>query len=108
MEIKDILIESCPSARFIGKCYGTEKADWAEFWANGWFDTLENHHNLLSINANGYSELIRSVNSQPEHWLGMFFAKNTTVPDGFECVDIPLMEYAVCYLYGDPNKWGAV
>ena len=104
MEIVKLVRESCPAARFIGKRYGTSAANWGEFWANGWFDILENQPGLLSVNDNGYSEAIRVINGQPEHWLGMFFSEGIPVPEGFESVDIPATEYAVCYLYGSPDS----
>lgn len=102
MEIVKIKRESCPAARFIGKRYGVGAADWGEFWANGWFEILEKTPGLLPVNDNGYSEAIRMAHNQPEHWLGMFFEEGAAVPKGFESVDIPPMEYAVCYLYGNP------
>lgn len=104
MKITKIAQENCPAARFIGKCYPTGKADWGEFWANGWFDILEKQPGLLPINDQGYTEAIRVVDGTPEHWLGMFFTANTAVPEGFQYVDILPMEYAVCYLYGNPES----
>lgn len=102
MKIERVLQENCPAAVFIGKRY-PGPANWSEWWANGWFDTLENLSGALPINDNGYIEAIRSVDGCPEHWLGMFFAVGTAIPVGFDCVEIPSMKYAVCYLYGDPG-----
>lgn len=101
MEITRIIRESCPSARFVGKKYDGA-ANWEEWWANGWFDILEKL-SRLPINDNGYIEAIHTVNDSPEHWLGMFFPPNTAVPEPFQFVDIPALDYAVCYLYGSPE-----
>lgn len=103
MTIQKIVREICPAARFIGKKYAGP-ADWGEWWANGWFDTLERLPGLLPVNDDGYSEAVHIVNGAPEHWLGMFLAAGTPVPAGFESVDMPPMEYAVCYLYGNPDS----
>lgn len=103
MKIESIRQEACPEARFIGKKY-PGPANWDEWWANGWFDTLENHSGLLPINDGGYTEAVHIVDGSPEHWLGMFFAADTPVPEGFAYIDIPPMEYAVCFLYGNPEN----
>lgn len=34
----------------------------------------------------------------------MLFSAETEVPDGFECISIPPLEYAVCYLQGDQQN----
>lgn len=102
MKITNITQESCPAARFIGKRYGGA-ANWGEWWENGWFDILEKLPGL-PINDGGYIEAIRFANGSQEHWLGMFFPAGTTVPEPFEFVDLPAIEYAVCYLYGNPEN----
>ncbi|MDE6837470.1 MAG: GyrI-like domain-containing protein [Acutalibacter sp.] len=104
MTITNITRENCPAARLIGKRYAVGAANWGEFWGNGWFDQLEKLPGLLDINDNGYTEAIRVVDGKPEHWLGMYFSQDTAVLEGFDCVEIPPMEYAVCYLYGDPEN----
>lgn len=103
MKIQSIRQESCPAAKFIGKKY-PGPANWGEWWANGWFDILENLPGLLPVNDGSYIEAIHIVNGSPEHWLGMFFAADTGVPEGFESISIPPMEYAVCFLYGSPDN----
>lgn len=104
MKITKITRESCPAARFIGKRYPVGAANWGEFWANGWFDELEKLPGLLEINDAGYTEAVRVIDGEPEHWLGMFFAADTAAPAQFDSVDMPPMEYAVCYLYGSPDS----
>lgn len=102
MTITRIERESWPALRFIGKKY-PGPANWGEWWANGWFDTLEALP-VLELNQDSYTEAIHIVNGQPEHWLGMFFPAGTRPPEGFHAVDIPAMDYALCYLYGDPDS----
>lgn len=103
MTITKITRESCPAAVFIGKKY-SGPANWGEWWANGWFDTLGALPGLLPINGDAYTEAIRIVDGTPEHWLGMFFASGTAVPEGFQAAEMQPMEYAVCYLYGSPDN----
>ena len=104
MKITKITREICPAARFIGKRYPVGGDDWGEFWAKGWFDELEKLPGLLDINDAGYTGAIRVVEGEPEHWLGMFFATDTIAPAHFNSVDMQPMEYAVCYLYGNPDN----
>ena len=102
MTIMKIEKESWPSLRFIGKKY-PGPANWGEWWANGWFDILEALP-VLELNLDSYTEGVRIFGGKPEHWLGMFFPGNTQAPEGFEAVDIPAMDFALCYLYGDPDN----
>lgn len=96
MEIVKIVRESCPAARFIGKKY-TSSPDWGEWWEKGWFDILESAPRL-DFNGDAYLGAVRIVDGDPERWVGMLFAPNTPVPEGFEHVDIEPLDYAVCYL----------
>lgn len=96
MEIVKIVRESCPAARFIGKKY-TSSPDWGEWWEKGWFDILESAPRL-DFNGDAYLGAVRIVDGSPERWVGMLFAPNTPVPEGFEHVDIEPTDYAVCYL----------
>lgn len=103
VQILEIKEESCPAARFIGKRY-PGPGNWGEWWENGWFDILEQIPGL-PINDNGYIGAVHIVDGAPEYWIGMFFPEDTLVPEGFSAVDIPPLDYAVCYLYakeGDP------
>lgn len=103
MKIERIARERCPAARFIGKCY-QGPANWSEWWENGWFDILDSLPGALQINDHAYIEIIRIAGGKEEHWLGMFFSQDCEVPGGFDSVDLPPMEYAVCYLYGSPES----
>ena len=99
MEMKE---DRWPAARFIGKKY-TSGANWGEWWANDWFSVLEKQPGL-AINDDSYIGAVHIVDGMPEYWIGMFFAPDTAVPEGFEYVDIESMDYAICYLYGNPDN----
>ena len=96
-ELLRIEREICPAALFIGKQY--EKPNWGEWWENGWFDVLEAIPGL-SVNDDGYIGLMRTIAGKTEYWIGMFFPVDTSVPEGFDAVELPAADYAVCYLYG--------
>ena len=101
-KIVDFGLEHCPAARFIGKRY-MENANWGEWWENGWFAILEKLP-PLEINGDAYIGAVRVVNGAPERWIGMFFPMDTVVPEGFDFVDIEPTDYAVFYLYGNPDN----
>lgn len=102
VEILEVKRESWPATRFIGKKYKS-KPNWGEWWQNDWFAILESKERL-SFNGDAYIGAVHMVNGMPEYWIGMFFHTDTTVPDGFESVDIGPLEYAVCYLYDKENS----
>ena len=96
VKILNIQKESCPRALFIGKRY-EGAPDWGEWWANDLFAKLEVHPRL-PFNDDAYIGMVRVLSGAPERWIGMFFPEGTPVPEGFEAVEIPPMDYAVCYL----------
>ena len=102
VKILEIKKESCPATRLIGKKY-EGRANWGEWWANNWFETLESHE-CIPFNGDAYIGAVHIVNGMPERWIRMFFPVNTEVPEGFEYVDIEPLEYAVCYLYDKENS----
>lgn len=102
VKILEMKRESCPAARFIGKRYH-DGSGWGEWWANGWFDVLESIPGL-PINDDGYIGAVRMVNGTPEYWIGMFYASDTEVPEGFEFMDMEPLEYAVFYLFGSETS----
>lgn len=102
VKILEIKKENSPAARFIGKKYNTAP-NWGEWWQNDWFSILEKNKRL-PINDDAYIGAVHIAADAPEHWIGMFFPINTTVPDGFEYIDIAPTEYAVCYLYDKENS----
>ena len=99
LEIKQ---ESCPATRLIGKKY-TGGANWGEWWENNWFEALEAMP-ALAFNGDAYIGAVHIVGGMPEYWIGMFFAEDTEVPEGFEYVDIEPLNYAVCYLQDKENS----
>ena len=102
VKILEIKKESCPATRLIGKKY-EGRANWGEWWANNWFETLESHE-CISFNGDAYIGAVHIVNGMPERWIGMFFPVDTEVPEGFEFIDIEPLDYAVCYLYDKENS----
>ncbi len=98
IKILEMKREDCPAARFIGKKY-MDAPNWGEWWANGWFDLLEQTEGL-PINDHGYIGAVHIVDGMPERWIGMFFPADTPVPEEFEAVDMAPLSYAVFYLYG--------
>lgn len=92
-----------PALRLIGRT-GTRWADW---WAGGWFDTLE-HHTVPPCDPD-YVDCYRICNGQEEAWIGMLFPQNAPVPESFHTVELPAGDYALCYLRGredDPGLYG--
>jgi len=102
VKILEIKKESCPATRLIGKKY-EGRANWGEWWANNWFETLESHE-CIPFNGDAYIGAVHIVNGMPERWIGMFFPVDTEVPEGFEFIDIEPLDYAVCYLYDKENS----
>lgn len=93
MKIIDIKKESWPACVFIGK----QGTNWGEWWSNGWFAPLEAQP-ALPENGDAYIGAVRIVDGVPQRWIGMFFPEGTPAPEGYEAVDIPAKNYAVCYL----------
>lgn len=93
MKIIDIRKESWPACVFIGK----QGTNWGEWWSNGWFAPLEKQP-ALPENGDAYIGAVRIVDGVPQRWIGMFFPEGTPAPAGYEAVDIPAKNYAVCYL----------
>lgn len=93
MKIIDIKKESWPACVFIGK----QGTNWGEWWSNGWFAPLEAQP-ALPENGDAYIGAVRIVDGAPQRWIGMFFPEGTPAPAGYEAVNIPAKNYAVCYL----------
>ena len=100
--VAEIRRENWPAARLIGRRYEAAP-EWNEWWQNNWFSTLEKNE-PLSINGDAYLGAARVTNGKSEHWIGMLFPAGTSVPAGFEAVDLEPMDCAVCYLYGKPDS----
>ncbi|MBR5798875.1 MAG: GyrI-like domain-containing protein [Lachnospiraceae bacterium] len=102
VKILEIKKESCPACRLIGKRY-EGYANWAEWWENNWFATLENIESI-PFNGDAYIGAVHIADDMPERWIGMFFPVGTEVPEGFEYVDIESLNYAVFYLSDKENS----
>lgn len=102
VKILEVKRESCSATRLIGKKY-EGRANWGEWWANNWFETLESLE-CIPFNGDAYIGAVHIVNGMPERWIGMFFPVDTEVPEGFEFIDIEPLDYAVCYLYDKENS----
>lgn len=104
IKIRSLERESFPATRLIGKKY-TFNPNWTEWWNEGWFSVLEQTE-CSAVNGDAYIGAVRIVNGMPEYWIGMLFPERTSVPAGFDYVDIEPLECAVCYLYGKENDSG--
>lgn len=109
-EITKVFKEEVPAMRFIGKRYH-DYGGWGEWFANGWFDTIENSmggtDQILAVWENGgaYVGLERRKNGELlEYWIGMFTPGNTEVPEGFEQIDLPKSSLGTCWIYGREDE----
>lgn len=105
--------EQVPAMRFIGKKYIGEEgfAHWGDFFANGWFDTIEaamgGTRSILDIweNGGGYAGMeLRRDGALLEYWIGMFAPQDTAVPQGFDSMDFGPGNLGVCWNYGKENE----
>lgn len=112
-EIIKVYKEHLPSVRLIGKRYtnadriGGFGHKWGEWFEKGWFSVLENLGELTDI-ENGYLGFMRyNCNEQGdtfEYWIGMFFAVDTVVPEGYEYIDLDESDIGVCWIKGKENE----
>ena len=101
--------ENVPAMRFIGKKYA-DFGHWDEWFANGWFDCLEQAMGGADAmaaqweNGGGYIGLERRKDGQlMEYWVGMFTPAGTPVPEGFEKLDFSELPLGTCWIYG--KEW---
>lgn len=74
-----------------------------EWFQNGWFTALEKLE-PIDENDGGYLGVMRINNCEFEYWIGMFFATDTEVPEGYEYVDIDEFDVATFWVYGNENS----
>lgn len=105
-EIIKVFKEEVPAMRFIGKKYQDYNA-WGEWFANGWFDVIENSmggtQKILEIWENGGAYVgleCRKNGELQEYRIGMFTPEGTEVPQGFEYIDFPKSNLGTCWIYG--------
>ena len=110
-EIIKISREEIPAMRFIGKKYNGFGPMWGEWFANGWFDVIEQTMGGTDAiqkiweNGGGYVGLERRAKEQPfEYWIGMFTPADTPVPEGCSCVDFSDVALGTCWLYGTEKE----
>lgn len=110
-EIIKTFRESIPAMRFIGKKYPGFGGWWGEWFANGWFDKVEQAMGgtdaILKIweNGAGYVGLeCRSEEAPFAYWIGMFTPAGTAVPDGFDYIDFPAVGLGTCWIYGKEQE----
>lgn len=110
-EIIKTFKEDIPAMRFIGKKYPNFGPMWGEWFANGWFDKLEEAmggvEKITAIweNGGGYVGLERRADRQPfEYWIGMFTPANTPVPEGFSYIDFSEVNLGTCWIYGKEKE----
>jgi predicted transcriptional regulator YdeE len=107
-----------PASRFIGKKYGDEdrvngyfSAKWGEWHQNDWFSDIEKasgYNTDFFEDAGAYIGMMRCKNGEPfEYWIGIFAPEGTTVPEGFQSIDLPARTLGVCCICGaEPDIYG--
>lgn len=107
-----------PATRFIGKKYGDEDrvdglfgARWGDWHQNNWFADIENapgSNTTFFEDAGGCIGLMRWKEGEPfQYWIGMFTPEGTTVPEGFQHLDLPAKTLGVCWIQGtEPDIYG--
>lgn len=109
-EIMKVFKEEIPAMRFIGKKYHDYNG-WGEWFANGWFDIVENSMGgtakIIDLwkNGGGYVGLeCRKGGELLEYWIGMFTPQGTEAPEGFEYIDFPNSSLGICWIYGKEDE----
>ncbi|GHV34253.1 hypothetical protein FACS18949_09960 [Clostridia bacterium] len=110
MEIVKVYTEALPASRLIGLRYvdadrlnGSFGHKWGEWFHNGRFAELEKLGSLPE-NGDAYVGAMRVADGVFEYWIGMFFPKDTPPLQGFEYADVPALNYATFWLYGDEKS----
>lgn len=102
--ILQTFLEHCPAVTLVGKrytdadrdLYGTFGSQWGQWFENNWFSLLESSGNGVD---DSYVGAMRITDAGFEYWIGMLLTQ-AEVPEGFDAVDIPAGNMAVCHLYG--------
>lgn len=109
-EIKRVFKESIPAVRLMGKKYANDDRDqfggygmkWQEWFSNGYFDALKGGG--IEGLSDDFVGVFRFLNDQFEYWIGCLMSLEDEVPEGYEFVDMPAGEIAVCYVYGKEDS----
>jgi len=117
--IKSVEKQEIPALRFIGKkCAEPPQPEnilnLIDNWRlNGWFDVIEKQFKIdydeLFDGSGAYINLVRKKGASleegnSEHWMGMFVPQGAEVPQGYEAIDFPKSELAVCGVYGKRDE----
>jgi len=107
--------QSVPATRFIGIKYGDEDRvnggfgeQWGEWFKNERFKFLEENCPKADFeDSEACIGLMRWKGEKGEedyepfqYWVGMFFAEEAEVPEGYDYVDFPASDLGVGWLYG--------
>lgn len=103
--ILETFLERCPDLKLVGKRYTDADRDqygsfgekWGQWFANGWFLTLES---IGTAQDDSYVGAMRITEAGFEYWIGMLLASAEKIPEGFSVMEIPAGDMAVSYLYG--------
>jgi hypothetical protein len=108
MNIQNIFRQIVPASRLIGKRYtDADRANggfghlWDTFFQNNWFNALEKAGGKTEFD---YLGMMRVHGGIFEYWIGMLFAPDAAVPQGFDAADAEASDYAVFWLYGNPDN----
>ncbi len=104
--ITKTLKEKQPAVKLIGKQYtdadrdqfGGYGAKWQEWFQNGYFDALQGG-GIEGI-SDDFVGVFRCINDVFEYWIGCFMNVQDEVPAGYQGIDLPAADLAVCYVYG--------
>lgn len=105
-EVIKVSEERLPELRLIGKRYRNQDRDsaggfgskWGEWFEKGYFAQLEELGLSPQIDQSPLG-FMRSE-GEFEYWIGMFFPKDTPVPEGFMSLDLPSGTIGTCWIYG--------
>jgi len=114
MEIKKVYKENLPKVKLIGKRYtnadrdesGTFAGHWQQWFRKEWFDVLQKHCTGIQAVSDDYLGAMRMTGEDGgfEYWIGAFFASDSSVPEGFEAIEIAAGDVGVCWLYGNDKS----
>lgn len=98
--------EELPTLTLLGKLYGNENRNdegtfsscWREWFANGWFASLESCGTPLDKGA--YVGAMRLNNGVFEYRIGVLLTAVETVPEGFTVEKLPAASYGVTWIKG--------
>lgn len=109
-QIINVLKESMPAVRLIGKKYTNADSvsggfghKWGEWFSNGYFNALKQCEMVKGV-SDDYVGAMRITPDGFEYWIGLFMSPASEAPEGFEYQDIPEGDIGVCYLYGNPDS----